>query len=371
MKIKKKKALRVQCFLFWHALTKKCLFKNTVKQFVDSVPIYTVLCSVLSLAVSGLAYTEQRLAVGVSIPVCSSKNEEEIGKAVSAMLGIYRAQAELGIPSAATSLLSDYTIKDPQVTVFSAAEGHAIPGTHLTPDNPVYCFAPAFDNNGLPDFASLRALLQELTSRSRNGSIVSARVICNESVTDGLMKMAHDGLYCKIEDRIASEGALPLAVIVEATAPIAGQTPIGTVCQKECEKIAQEHLPLPTTLQRSLIWSNHTEFVLLSTVNNLDAQVLCNTIIQKGGNATLFESDRTDAGALSRAMLGAHVFILCGDAHFPETPHTRFALETLLRAGGACWIVGRTVYSPLAKDAALIQKQIPESLLDSILSADQ
>lgn len=328
---------------------------------------YTALCPIVTLAAAGRTYPEQRLAIGMTIPELTKDSEQATGNCIASMLGIYRLQAELGIPAAATSLITDPAISDPQITAFSASSGFAVSNTYQEVGNKIYCFQPKIDANGLPDFTSLRTMLRNLTARSQSGAIVSALVLCNESVTDGLLKMNRPGLYCHIEDNtIASHGSLPIAVLAECNAPIQGLSPIGVVEAKEEE--SEEPLP-PESYEpiSSMIWSDKTEFTLLCNQNDIDAKILQNIISKKGGSAHLFESGADNAGAISRSLLGTHILILCKDAHLPNTEQVHFALDTMLRAGGVIWCVNRTDFTPPHDRALMIKHGIPEEMLDAMI----
>lgn len=327
--------------------------------------LYTALCPILSLAAKGLSYDSQRLAIGILTPASADDCEKAFGELLSLLLGIYRTQAELGIPAAAVTLDTDRSISHPQTTVYSVAEGKEGAEVFSAVGNSVYCFTPSQDANGLPDFASVRTLLQELCQRAQGCSIVSARILCNESITDGLKKMSHDGLYCHIDGKLAAEGALPLAVLIECTKPLVGQVPIGLVCQKESLTVQEKEIPV-LDIRSTLVWSSRAEFVILCKPGDLDAEVLADAVNQKGGHATLFVDDRNDAKEIARAMLGAHVLILCRGAHLAQTPHTEFALDVLLRAGGACWLIGEVGFSPLEKKAVRFAHAIPEDLIEQI-----
>lgn len=329
---------------------------------------YTALCPIVSLAASGRAYTEQRLAIGLTIPEIDIENTKGIGNSLSAMLGLYRLQAELGIPAATISRATDIDCPAPWLTVYSVSEGDPLPTSLRDAGNTVYCLYPTTDRNGIPHADLLRTFLRDLTARSRNHSIVSARILCNESITDGLLKMNRNGLYCRMEnDSIASHGALPIGVLIECKNPIPGMQPIGTVELREeveSESVEAEVLEAPA----SMIWSDQTEFVIFSPVNDVNAQILDHIITQKGGNVHRFENNSVNFGAFSRSLLGAHVLIVCGNIDIPNTEYVQFALDTMTRAGGMCWSVGRTDDKSEIPGFVTFRKAIPEELLDRILT---
>ena len=324
---------------------------------------YTALSPIVTLAASGKAYTEQRLAVGFTLPESIHDSEETVGDCLAAILGIYRLQAELGIPAAASSLLTDPEQVHPQFTVYSAvSEGKSISASLTKAGNTVYCLRPAIAKNGFPHFDLLRDFLRDLTARARSSSIISARVLCRESITDGLMKMTHGDLYCRIEDTaIVSHGAIPIGVLIETEKPIAGLTPIGFVEQRDEEITKAE--PMSVEPIHSAIWSEQTEFVIYCEPSDIDAQTLEDILVHRGASVHLIEALADNAGALSRALLTSHVLIQCKNVNLPKNEHVDFALDTMLRAGGAWWSIGATT-----DDRAIpFPKGIPEDALETVM----
>ena len=324
---------------------------------------YTALAPIVTLAASGRNYTEARLAVGLTLPEAVTTSEQAIGSGLSSVLGLFRLQTELGIPAAVTSLLTDAEITHPRLTVYAAAEGKPISATHSAEGNAVYCLRPAIGKHGIPHTDLLRSFLRDLTSRVKSGSVLSARVLCCESITDGLLKMATDELFCRIQDTaIASHGEIPIGVLVETTAPIAGATPIGFVERRE-EKEEESNFVCPPITSK--IWSEHREVVILASSDDADAQMLEEILVQKGAYVRLIEGTASCYGTLSRALLHAHVFVQCPTATLPQSDYVSFALDTLLSAGGAYWVLGQT--DAADPRAVVFPKGIPESYLDEAM----
>ncbi len=336
-------------------------FSEPTAEFYKSA-FYTALSPIVTLAASGRNYTEARLAVGLTLPEAITASEQSVGSGLSAILGLFHLQTELGIPAAVTSLLTDSEISHPRLTAYAVSDGKSISALHTAEGNAVYCLRPSIGKNGLPHIDLLRAFLRDLTARVKSGSILSARVLCRESITDGLLKMATDNLFCHIQDTaIASHGELPIAVLVETAAPIAGATPVGFVERRE--ELAEEEPPIcPPIISK--IWSEHREVVLLAAANDADAQILEEILLQKGANVRLIENNASCTGMLSRALLTSHILIQCKNAPLPQSDYVDFALDTLLRAGGAYWVLGA---SNTDSRAVSFPNGIPEAYLDEAM----
>lgn len=188
----------------------------------------TTLAAVLTLAVSGCDYADQRLSVSVQLPQ-STDDSYVAGACVSTILGVYRLQAELAMPTASIRLDYDPTLDYPTLQVFSVSRGNAVPASFTAAGNPVYCIAPAATDDGLPDFSDLRRLLTHLTALRKKGVVQSARVLCHEEIADALQSMMTAEFGCLTGGKeLFSMGALPIGVLIETTEKL-DATRIGTV----------------------------------------------------------------------------------------------------------------------------------------------
>ena len=298
------------------------------------------LCPIVSLAVSGSLYPDLRLSVGLT----ASKNDEQaVSEALSVILGLYRVQSELGIPAATACFSTDQNAKHPTLTMFASAQGALTPNKCMQEGSRICCLTPALDENGLPDFQALRVMLQSLTAQAQNGEFISTRVLCNESIADGLKLMSHGKLVCQAEESVDTSTVFPIAILLECKTDDTRYAQIATVRATE-DDLPFEEPKLPAL--SSLIWSPKTEFVLLCNENDIDAQVLAEFIKAHGGNVQLFTATPDRTGVLSRAILTSHVLVLCDKLVLPDEEHVRFATDTLLRAGGICISVGELREQP-------------------------
>lgn len=320
----------------------------------------TALTTVLTLAAAGCDYPAQRLAISMEIPQ-NSTDPDVAGACISTLLGVYRLQAELALPAASIRLECDPSLAYPRLHTFALAHGNACPTGFTAAGNHVYCLAPATTADGIPDFDDLRRLLTCLASLRQKGILQSARVLCREAVTDGIRAMtdAHFGCLTPGNEVIAAN-VLPLGILIETTEEIAG-TKIGTVTSRNGETAPAVEKILPT--HEYLIPSDIPEVVLVSQRDDLDAAALVSILGANGADVSHLFAESQDAAALSRKLLTAKALILCGRVALPDTPHVRFALDTMKRAGGMILLLGNAEIAPLSHGIAL-----PDGIYDKMIA---
>ena len=188
----------------------------------------TALATVLTLAVSGCDYADQRLSVSMEIPQ-NTDDTHVAGDCISTLLGVYRLQAELAMPAASIRLDCDPSLRHPTLQVFAVSHGNACPASFTAAGNHVYCLSPATTPDGLPDFDDLRRLLTLLTALRQNGILRSARVLCHEEISDAIRAMMSEKLGCLTSGKeLFATDSLPIGVLIETSEPIDG-TRVGTV----------------------------------------------------------------------------------------------------------------------------------------------
>lgn len=309
--------------------------------------ILTALAPVLTAAISGVDYTDVRFAVDL-------RTSSEPGDSLSAILGVYRVQAELGIPDAAHRL-SETDGSAPELTIFAVAPGSSvIPCCHTTDGAGLYLLAAPMLPDGLPDFPALRAMLSELSALSREGKLLAAKVLVNEAATDALRLMRTPFLTDRLTDRkLASEGALPLAVMLESAAELP-YARVATVTGTGAE-MPDMTAPFVIPAGKGLIWSEHPEAVILAEEDDPDVRLLAAKLTESGMYVSVFAP--AESGPFSRAMLTAHAVFVC--AEWQETPQTAFAREVLVGNGGELVSLGAADTIP----AKIPHRYFPEGLL--------
>jgi len=118
------------------------------------------------------------------------------GKPLSALLGAFEAQKDLGIAAIGgkDSMSGSFEDLDVPPTLVSFAVttgsvGHVISPEFKAPGHRVALATPEYDENGLPKPASLKRLYDDIASLVRAGKIVAAWTPTYGGVAEGIMKM--------------------------------------------------------------------------------------------------------------------------------------------------------------------------------------
>ena len=323
----------------------------------------TALSAVMTLAVSGYDHTEQHMALGLELPQQIS-DPVLAGENLSAILGIYRLQTELAIPATVTSIAYKENIQHPELTVFTMANAaQPCPARFSKEGNKIFCITPDLQTNGLPDFASLRTLLEFVASLRKRNILQSAKILCRESVTDGILSMSTDSHACFITgEAVVSDGALPLAILLETTESIPAKQ-VGTVMHRNNPVSAPVFPAVPK--RKSLIWSEKPRVTIISKMQDTAAQMLAARLVEKGAEVARFCDDPERSDPLSRSILSSQTLIVCEKVTLPQTPRIRFALNTFTRAGGNILLAGSAKWDENTSAIAFPQG-FSEKILDQI-----
>ncbi|MBQ9804934.1 MAG: hypothetical protein IJW49_00270 [Clostridia bacterium] len=322
--------------------------------------LYTTLAPILTLCACGIPVSEQLLSVGIASP----RDPKQADACMSMILGVYRAQIELAIRAQITPIKEITDGESHTLTAFSLSEAKTATACSFTAsEHAVYCLVPPIYESGIPNFRALRAFLSEIVALQKENRMYAASILVGESVTDGIRKMS--GAYtCRLTDKsIASDGTLPIALLIEA----ADELPyprVGTTmrCEQKEEEVREIEVP------QSLIWSETPEIVLLAKRGDSDAQVLASVLECRGANVTLCTCFDSDPAPLSRAMLGAQTLILCHGVHLPTDPRVRFALRTMRDAGG--FLLSLDEADAHTAAITYLPHGLSETLLDQICKKD-
>ncbi len=292
--------------------------------------LFAVLATVLTNALTGADYPDTRFAVDLAVPSGTSGS----GEMLAALLGVYRAKAELGIPATTQSIREEAT-DHVTVTVFNVAKDTQPLPCRLTQEGAELSLVtvPLLEN-GLPDFPLFRAMLDSLCRLARSGAIKAASVLVNESVTDTLRAMSGNGLKARLTDvAIASDGALPLAVLLESDESLPFRR-FATVEKDGSTDVGQAE-PLRIPEGNGLVWRSSPEAVILASPSDADAYVLAKRLSGLGISTTVCSP--AESGLFSRALLTASMALVCRGMTIPEDPQSAFARSIFERNGGV-WI---------------------------------
>ncbi len=125
------------------------------------------------------------------------RDADRWGKPFAALLGALRAQLELGAGAIGGKDSMSGSFEDIHVppTLISFAVStqkidRIISTEFKAAGHPVYLFAPKTDENGLPDFESLRTMLDTVRDRIADGTAVTGWAVGAGGICEGITKMA-------------------------------------------------------------------------------------------------------------------------------------------------------------------------------------
>ncbi len=186
---------------------------------------------------------------------------ERWGQPLAALLGALEAQLELGIAAIGgkDSMSGSFEQIDVPPTLVSFAIGVQQAPNIITPEfkqagSRVYLLRPAYNENKLPDFTSLRQLFEQVYQLAQSGKLRAAWALSNGGTAEGVAKMCfgnHLGFafnsFCKQEDIFAQHwGAILLELPAEEAAPagaiLIGQTIAEPQISFDGEKIELKEL---------------------------------------------------------------------------------------------------------------------------------
>ena len=322
----------------------------------------TALANVIKLAAAGCPFTEQRLAIVLDLPK-TINTPLTAGEGMSAILGLYRLQTELGIPMCAGRIYNTSKTAHPEITVYTLADGAPCPSCFQKANDHIYCIAPALQANGLPNFRELRKLLTFLTDLRRRNVLQSVRLICRESVTTALASMRSEKLSCRMTGDVwAADGNIPLAILLETTEAIDAKQ-VGIVTERDSastQKAQKQFVP-----REQQIWSEVPRVVLFSEAWDTDAAMLGTILKHRGACVLHHTAEHLQTGVFSNDVLTSQTLIVCNGVTLPDDPYVRFALDTLHRGGGRI-LFPKQENIPTGIHGIALLEGITEKMLDQI-----
>ena len=155
-----------------------------------------VVDSVSKLVASGASFRDVYLSFQEYFEK-PGRDPKRWGKPLSALLGAFRAQLDLGVGAIGgkDSMSGSFEKLDVPPTLVSFAVttdkvNHIVSPEFKAPGHPVVLLAPERDENGLPRPASLLALFDRITSLQRSGKLVACRAVGPGGVLEAVVKMA-------------------------------------------------------------------------------------------------------------------------------------------------------------------------------------
>ena len=179
--------------------------------------VYSLLAPIAALCACGVPYDEQALALTLEVPQDLS-DDAEVGKCMATVLGLYRAQTELGIATQEQVFVrKNKYAAVPSVFSWSMADGtHKLPTAFTKNGNYVYALSPSLGADGLPELSAWKKNLKYIAKLSQKGNIQSYRVLFGETLTEGIWQMSNSLVCVRGDETPLSERKLPLCILIES-----------------------------------------------------------------------------------------------------------------------------------------------------------
>ena len=208
------------------------------------------------------------------------KDSKRWGKPLSALLGAFEAQKDLGIGSIGgkDSMSGSFEDLDVPPTLVSFAVTTGKVKDVISPEfkkagSKVYILFPEYNANNLPDAKSLISLYNKVTSLMRSGKVLSAYTPTLGGVGEAVMKMCFgNGFGFKFnENTMNTKGIFDYAYgafVIEATEEIDGAMLIGNVTDDNKISLGNEEVNLCEVLS---IYENKLEGVYSCNIKDSNA----------------------------------------------------------------------------------------------------
>jgi phosphoribosylformylglycinamidine synthase len=224
--------------------------------------LYAVIESVAKIVALGGDYRSIRLTLQEYFEKLG-QDAEKWGKPLSALLGAFYAQKELGIPAIGGKDSMSGTFKDmhvpPTLVSFAvdvAKTGHIISQEFKKIGSQVVVVKLPRDNYELPDFDALRANYQKITALAAAGKVLSAYTVRLGGVAAAVSKMSFGNkIGLKFADQMAKEALFSAdygSIVLELPAAINLREAFGNV----------PYVVLGITQQEAVITVNETKIAI-------------------------------------------------------------------------------------------------------------
>lgn len=215
------------------------------KRYSFSNGIDTALSAVFRAVLS--SEDPSRLSVQNVFSYPNEITSQTMGGLLESYLGVYRVLSELAIADQSSFLPRSVSTSGFSVYCFGSPYKHRPPSDTLSESgSSIYLVSIAKDQNGVPNFTNVRALLKRLSALCRNGEILSARIGINEIPIELLAAMC--GSY-EIEYTVSSaperlkERMNGIVIAIESRSDLKDFWKPGTV--RMSKSYGEEAIPLP------------------------------------------------------------------------------------------------------------------------------
>ena len=189
--------------------------------------MYSVVEACARQTALGADYTRARLSNQEFFP-SPGKDPERWGLPAAALLGLIKAQLELGTPSIGGKDSMSGTFNDidvpPTLITFAVTlmpANEVISAALPTPGLDLYLAAHRPLTNGMPNFPQLRRLWQRVRDDMRSGDVVAASTVKSGGLAEAVVKMAiGNNIGIKLEPVDDWFAALPGSLVIASNRPL-------------------------------------------------------------------------------------------------------------------------------------------------------
>ena len=203
------------------------------------------------------------------------------GKPLAALLGAFKAQMELGIASIGgkDSMSGSFEQLDVPPTLVSFAVttdklGHIISPEFKAAGHKAYILTPEYDENGLPETASLLNIYNKVTALMREGRVFAAYTPTGGGIAEAVMKMSFgNGLGFGFSDTVGMDelfGYRIGAFILETDCEIEGAQLLGEVTDGGAFSYRGENISADELLK---LWEDKLEGVYACNIPSAQTQI--------------------------------------------------------------------------------------------------
>lgn len=196
--------------------------------------LYATLHAVTTCVVHGADVRDVRIADRTSL-VLDDISPKAVGAQLALLLGLYRAVTEFELSSLDSHVLAANTA-DFSVCAVAREPERPTPCRLQSQHSSIYLLGPLYDENGNPDFADVKKMLDYFGKLCRDGKILSARAVVGD-VLPVLEKMSEKCLveYLLEEPRTALPGSILVETKEELEGILIGKTRVPETAPEETE----------------------------------------------------------------------------------------------------------------------------------------
>ncbi len=209
------------------------------------------------------------------------KNPESWGKPLSALLGAFKAQKELGIGAIGgkDSMSGSFEKLHVPPTLVSFAVTTEKVQNIVSPEfkkagNRAYLIKPEYDANGLPITESLRRVFDRVTELLKRGNTYACYTPTLGGIAEAVMKMCMgNGFGFEFDENMSVEDIFGYnygSFIIESDIEVDGAKPIGRIIEEEVYKFKQEFV---FASEIEAIYENKLESVYSCNIEQINSGI--------------------------------------------------------------------------------------------------